>query len=73
MGWATSSTATSGITGSYTPTGAVTLYAIWAAKGLIYIDNGSSMDAYQVYIDNGTSWELYAPHIDNGSSWDLCS
>lgn len=73
MGWATRSTATSGTTGSYTPTGAVTLYAIWAAKGLIYIDNGSSMDAYQVYIDNGTSWDLYAPHIDNGSSWDLCS
>lgn len=28
-GWATSSTATSGSTGSYTPTGKVTLYAIW--------------------------------------------
>lgn len=30
MGWATSSTATSGTTGTYTPTGNVTLYAIWA-------------------------------------------
>lgn len=29
-GWATSSSASSGITGSYTPTGNVTLYAIWS-------------------------------------------
>lgn len=28
-GWATSSTASSGVTGSYTPTGNVTLYAVW--------------------------------------------
>ena len=39
-GWATSSTATSGTTGSYTPTGNVTLYAIWQAKEFtITIDN----------------------------------
>ncbi len=73
MGWAATSTAASGTTGSYTPTGNVTLYAIWGAKGLIYIDNGSSIDAYQVYIDNGTSWDLYAPYIDSGSAWSLCS
>ena len=30
-GWATSSTATSGVTGKYTPTGNVTLYATWGA------------------------------------------
>ena len=29
MGWATSTSATSGTTGSYTPSGNVTLYAIW--------------------------------------------
>ena len=29
MGWATSTSATSGSTGNYTPTGNVTLYAIW--------------------------------------------
>lgn len=29
MGWAESKTATSGVTGSYTPTGTKTLYAIW--------------------------------------------
>jgi hypothetical protein len=39
--------------------------------GLVYIDNGTGWDAYQVYIDNGTTWDLYVPYIDNGSSWDL--
>lgn len=39
--------------------------------GLVYIDNGSGFDAYQIYIDNGTSWDLHMPYIDNGSGWDL--
>lgn len=69
MGWATSNTASSGTTGSYKPSGNVTLYAIWGAKGLIYIGN----EAYQIYIGNGSSWDLYAPYVGNGSSWDLCS
>ena len=73
LGWATSSTASSGTTGSYTPTGNVTLYAIWGSKGLVYIDSGSGFESYQIYIDNGSSWDLYAPYIDNGSSWDLYS
>ena len=41
--------------------------------GLVYIDNGSKWETYQVYIDNGSSWDLYMPYIDNGSSWDLYS
>lgn len=41
-------------------------------QGAIYIDNGSSFDAYQVYVDNGSSWDLYLPYIDDGSSWNLC-
>ena len=69
MGWATSASATSGTTGSYKPSGNVTLYAIWGAKGLVYIGN----EAYQIYIGNGSSWDLYAPYVGNGSGWDLCS
>lgn len=69
MGWATATTASSGTTGSYTPTGNVTLYAIWGAKGLVYIGN----EAYQIYIGNGSSWDLYAPYVGNGTDWDLCS
>lgn len=39
-------------------------------RGLVYIDNGTSLDAYQVFIDNGSSWDQYIPFIDNGSGWD---
>lgn len=41
-------------------------------QGLVYIDNGTSWDAYEVYIDNGTSWDKYIPYIDDGTSWNLC-
>lgn len=41
--------------------------------GLVYIDNGTKWEPYQVYIHNGSSWDLYMPYIDNGSSWDLYS
>lgn len=73
LGWATSTSASSGSTGSYTPSGNITLYAIWGALGLVYIDNGTVIEAYQVYVDNGSTWELYAPYVDSGTGWDLCS
>ena len=40
------------------------------AGSVVYIDNGTTLDAYQVYIDNGTSWDLCSVYIDNGTSWD---
>lgn len=43
------------------------------SAGLIYIDNGTSFDAYQVYIDNGTGWDQYIPYIDNGIDWTIVS
>ena len=49
----------------------VTLQAV--PQGLVYIDNGTTVEAYLVYIDNGTSWEQYIPYIDNGSGWDMCN
>lgn len=70
-GWATSSTATDGITGSYTPTGDVIFYAIWEAQGLVYIYDGNEWGMYQIFIYNGSSWEQYMPYIYNGSNWDL--
>lgn len=42
------------------------------STSVIYIDNGSGFDAYEIYIDNGSSWDLYQAYIDNGSSWDEC-
>lgn len=41
-------------------------------KGVVYIDNGTKFEAYQIYIDNGSGWDLYTAHIDNGSGWDDC-
>lgn len=73
VGWGTSSTATSGKTGSYTPTGNVTLYAIWKAKGLVYIYDGSDYAAYQVYIYDGSDWNLYCPYVFDGSDWNMCT
>ena len=73
LGWAESASAESGVTGSYTPTKSLTLYAIWKALGFIYLYNGSSFDAYQVFIYNGSSWDMYCPYVYNGSSWSMCS
>lgn len=37
--------------------------------GVVYIDNGTSLSAYECYIDNGTSWVKYEPYIDSGTAW----
>lgn len=57
--------------GTISGSGTITLTDI--ARGLVYIDDGSSYGQYQVWIDNGTAYEQYAPYIDNGSSWELYS
>lgn len=48
-------------------------HSIWVGwnAGLVYIDNGSSLEAYQCYVDNGTSWDLVIPYVDNGTGWDM--
>jgi hypothetical protein len=48
---------------------------VWATAkvaGHIYIDNGTTLEAYQVFIDNGSNMDRYVPYIDNGSGWDAC-
>lgn len=40
-------------------------------QALAYIDNGASIDMYQIYIDDGVSFEPYQAYIDNGVSWDV--
>lgn len=72
LGWGASASAATGVTGSYTPAGDVTLYAIWKAKGLVYIYDGSDYVAYQVYIYDGTEWGLYCPYVYDGSDWNIC-
>lgn len=40
-------------------------------QALTYIDNGASIDMYQIYIDDGNSLSAYQAYIDNGVSWDV--
>ena len=44
-GWATSKTASSGVIGSYTPTGNVTLYAIWSGPDFILPSSLTTIEA----------------------------
>lgn len=50
-----------------------TMYAIWEISGVVYIDNGTTLEPYLVYIDNGSKWEPYLAYIDNGTDWDIVS
>ena len=59
--------------GDRTSSSAAKLVVTYQPKGVVYIDNGSSFDAYEIYIDNGSSWDRYTAHIDTGSSWDDCN
>jgi uncharacterized repeat protein (TIGR02543 family) len=59
LGWSTSSTATTASYSpgaSYKPTAATTLYAVWKAKGLIRIYDGSSWRQALCYVYDGSSW-----------------
>lgn len=47
----------------------VTLYAVWEISGVVYIDNGTTLEPYLVYIDNGSSWDLYLAYVDDGTDW----
>lgn len=53
-------------------TGSKTIQLTSIDNGLVYIDNGTTFEAYQCFIDNGTSWDKCIPYIDNGSGWDVC-
>lgn len=74
IGWGTSATDTSGVTGSYTPTSAITLYALWKPLGTVEIYNSSTgkWEKYQAVIYNSSTgkWEIYMPKIYNGSNWN---
>lgn len=74
LGWATSSSASSGTTGSYTPTGNVTLCAIWKCIGNVYIYDGvDGFNPYQVFIYDDSGWNQYVPYICTESGWEVYS
>lgn len=59
--------------GTYSNSSTITRETTVSYFGLVWIDNGSTFEAYQVFIDNGSSWDQYIPYIDNGSGWDECN
>ena len=58
---------------THTVTANVTIVTLTNTLGLVYIDNGTTLEAYLIYIDNGSSWDQHIPYIDNGSGWDMCN
>lgn len=50
-----------------------TMYAVWEISGVVYIDNGVTLEPYLAYIDNGTGWDLYLAYVDDGTDWNIIS
>lgn len=67
LGWATSSTATSGSTGSYTPSSSLTLYAIWTPNGTVRVWYNGEYRMALVYVYSGGKWNLTLPYIYDSS------
>lgn len=71
-GWATSSSATSGVLGTYTPTGNVTLYATWSiAEDAVmhYKENGEWMHGVAYYKENGAWTKARRIYIKENGVW----
>ena len=74
LGWSIDEYDLSGITGVYTPTEDVTLYAIWKIRGQVYIcDKQNGYSPYKVLIYDGSGWNQYVPYIYTHSGWELYS
>lgn len=74
LGWATNEDDISGITGEYTPTSDIVLYAIWKRMGNVYIYDGTGgFNTYQVLIYDGSGWNQYIPYIYTESGWEIYS
>lgn len=77
-GWATSADATSGITGSYMPTGNVTLYAVWGQNVRIIqqpqdvtVTVGEEASTSVIAVGDGLTYQWY--YINPGSNKPLTS
>ena len=58
---------------SHTVKSNVTVKVTSKLMGVVYIDNGTTIEKYLVYVDNGSGWDKYIPYVDDGSSWHICS
>ena len=72
LGWATSASATEGITGSYTPSSNVTLYAIWKIKGQVHIRVGNTWKTAIPYVYTNNEWKQCAPYVYTNNEWKQC-
>lgn len=72
VGWATTADAkTADVgTGTYTPSGDITLYAVWSANNstIHYNNNGTDTLCYVYYNDNGTAVACIVYYNDNGTA-----
>lgn len=72
VGWGTTASATTGVTGSYTPTRSIELFAVWKANGIIHLYQGSDGEfhSYLVWVytgdgggPNSNGWHHVMPKI----------
>lgn len=71
-GWSTSSTATSGSTGNYTPANDVTLYAVWEPLATIFTKvNGSYIAGIPYVKASGTYHKGIAVYVKENNEWHL--
>lgn len=71
-GWATSSSATSGVFGAYVPTGNVTLYATWSAAEdaiMHYKENGAWTHGVTYYKENGAWTKARRIYVKENGVW----
>lgn len=74
VGWGTSTTDTTvdyNPGDTYSANASITLYAIWKAKGLVRIYNGSTWKEALCYVYDGSTWRQAIPYVYNGSSWKM--
>lgn len=72
VGWGTYASATTGVTGSYTPTRSIELFAIWKANGIVHLYQGSDgkFHSYLVWVyvgdgggPNSNGWHHAMPKV----------
>ena len=70
LGWNEDAAAAEGMIGSYTPTGSITLYAIWKATGgyIYYNLNGAAVKCEVYYNNNGTAARCDIYYNNNGTA-----
>lgn len=57
----------------YTVSGDTSVGATTRLLGMVYIDNGTTIERYLIYIEDGVIWHQVVPYSDNGKGWDMCS